>query len=139
VGGKEDVMAVPNNNPSGWVGWAYFASFMLILLGALQILAGLAGIFHSTYYVVTQNHLLVFNFKTWGWIDLILGIVILIAGFELLRGAVWARVVAIFLAILSFVANMGFVNAYPVWSIVMMVVDALIIYALSVHGGELRE
>jgi hypothetical protein len=132
-------MSAQNNTPTGWVGWAYFAAFMMMLLGALQAIAGLAGIFKNSYYVVTSSHLLVWDYKTWGWINLILGIIILMAGLELLRGATWARIIAVFLAILSFVANMGFVNAYPVWSIIMMIVDAFIIYALTVHGGELRE
>lgn len=132
-------MAAQTNSPSGWVGWAYFAAFMMMLLGALQGITGLAGIFKDNYYVVTENHLLAFNFKTWGWINLILGIVIFMAGLELLRGAAWARVIAVSLAVLSFIANMGFVNAYPVWSIVMMIVDVFVIYALTVHGGELRE
>lgn len=132
-------MAARNNSPTGWVGWVYFAAWMMILLGALEAISGLAAIFKENYYVVTQNHLLVFNFKTWGWISLILGIIIFMAGLELLRGAAWARVVAVILAILSFVANMGFINAYPIWSIIMMIVDAFIIYALTVHGGELGE
>jgi hypothetical protein len=132
-------MSAQNNTTTGWIGWAYFASFMMLLLGVLQGIAGLAAIFKDNYYVVTQSHLLVANYKTWGWINLILGIIILLAGLELLRGAVWARVVAVFLAILSFSANMAFVNAYPIWSIIMMTVDVFIIYSLTVHGGELRD
>lgn len=127
------------NKPSGWVGWIYFASFMMMILGGLQAIAGLAAIFKNNYYLVTETHLLVFNFKTWGWINLVLGIIIVLAGLELLRGATWARIIALFLAVLSFIANAGFVNAYPVWSIIMMVVDALVIYALTVHGDELRD
>jgi hypothetical protein len=132
-------MANQNNTPTGWVGWAYFASFMMLGLGVLQSIAGLAGIFKDNYYVVTQSHLLAFNFKTWGWINLIIGIVIVLAGLEVLRGAVWARTVAVLLAILSLVANMGFLNAYPIWSIIMMIIDVMVIYSLTVHGGELRE
>lgn len=128
-----------NNTPTGWVGWAYFASMMMMLLGIFQVFAGLAAIFKPTYYVVTENHLLAFNFTTWGWISLILGIIIFAAGLEVLRGAMWARVLGVLLAGLSFIANMGFVNAYPIWSIIMMVVDAMVIYALTVHGAELRE
>lgn len=131
-------MSAQTKQPTGWVGWIYFASIMMVLLGALQGIAGLAAIFKENYFVVTQTHLLVFNFKTWGWINLVLGIIILLAGLELLRGAVWARVIAVFLAILSFIANMGFVNAYPIWSIVMMVVDVFVVYALTVHGSETR-
>lgn len=132
-------MATQTNTPTGWVGWAYFASFMMMLVGALQAIAGLTAIFKKEFFVVTEQSLLVFNFQTWGWISLLLGIVIFMAGLELLRGAMWARVIAVILAILSFVANMGFLNAYPWWSLIMMVVNVLVIYSLTVHGAELKE
>ncbi len=132
-------MAAQTNTPSGWVGWAYFASFMMMLVGVMQGIAGVVAIFSKEYYLVTQNHLVVFNYTAWGWVHLVLGIVIFAAGLELLRGAIWARVLAVFLAGLSFLANMAFINAYPLWSIIMMVVDVLVIYALTVRGGELRD
>jgi hypothetical protein len=132
-------MATQNNTPTGWVGWAYFASFMMMLVGTLHAIAGLAAIFKNEFFVVTEQSLLVFNFRTWGWISLILGVIILMAGLELLRGATWARVVAVVLAVFSFVANMSFFNAYPFWSLIVMTVDVLVIYALTVHGAELRE
>lgn len=132
-------MPTQTNTPTGWVGWAYFASFMMMLVGILHGIAGLAAIFKNQFFVVTEQSLLVFNFKTWGWVSLILGIVIFMAGLELLRGAMWARVVAIVLAIISFVANMSFFNAYPWWSLVVMTVDVLVIYALTVHGNELKD
>jgi hypothetical protein len=103
-------MSAQNNTPTGWVGWGYFAGFMMMLLGVFEAMAGLAAIFKDNFYVVSSNQLLVFNFKTWGWISLILGIVVFMAGLELLRGATWARVIAVFLAGLSFIANMGFVD-----------------------------
>lgn len=127
------------NQPTGWVGWGYFASFMMMILGALEAIAGLAAIFKDNFYLVTESHLLVFNFKTWGWISLILGIIIFMAGLELLRGAMWARIVAVFLAALSLIANMSFLNAYPWWSTLMIVVDVLVIYAITVHGREMME
>ena len=127
------------NSPTGWVGWGYFAGFMMMLLGALEAIAGLAGIFKDNFYVVTENHLLVWNYKTWGWISLIMGIIIFMAGLELLRGAMWARIVAVFLAGLSLIANMGFLNAYPWWSALMIVIDVFVIYALTVHGRELGQ
>jgi hypothetical protein len=132
-------MSAQYNQPTGWVGWAYFAGFMMMLLGILQGIAGLAAIFKDNFYLVTQNHLLAFNYTTWGWINLILGVIILMAGLEVMRGAVWARMVGVFLAGLSLIANMGFLNAYPLWSILMIVIDVFVIYALIVHGGELRE
>lgn len=132
-------MAQYTQTPTGWVGWGYFASLMMMILGFFQGISGLTAIFKDNYYVVTENQLLVFNFQTWGWVSLILGIIIFVAGLELLRGAMWARVVAVMLAALSFVANMAFLNAYPLWSIIMMVIDVLVIYALTVHGAELKQ
>ncbi len=132
-------MPTQTNTPTGWVGWAYFASFMMMLVGILHAIAGLAAIFKEEFFVVTEQSLLVFNFTTWGWVSLVLGIVIFMAGLELLRGAMWARVVAVILAILSFVANMSFFNAYPFWSLILMTIDVLVIYALTVHGNELKD
>lgn len=132
-------MATQNNTPTGWVGWVYFAGFMMMILGGMQAIAGLAAIFKTAFYVTAQNHLLVLDYRQWGWIALLLGIVIFFAGLELFRGALWARIIAIVLAGLSFLANMAFIDAYPIWSILIMVVDAVIIYSLLVHGGELGE
>ncbi|HUA12981.1 MAG TPA: hypothetical protein VL989_00555 [Candidatus Sulfotelmatobacter sp.] len=130
-------MSAQNNSPSGWVGWIYFASFMLMVIGVLQAIAGLTGIFKGGFYVVTQSHLLVFDYRTWGWISLVLGIIIFMAGYELLKGSVWARVIAIILACLSIIANVAFINAYPIWSVIIIVIDVIVIYSLFVHGDEL--
>src|SRR5579862_9052647 len=128
-------MAAQNNTP---IGWGYFASIMMVVLGAFEVIAGLAGIFKDKFYLVGQNGLLLFNFRTWGWISLVLGIVALMTGLELMRGAMWAKMFTVFLAVISLVANMAFFNAYPWWSFMMMIVDLFIIYALSVRGGEMR-
>jgi hypothetical protein len=128
-----------NNNSSGWVGWAYFAAFMMMFLGILQGISGLAGIFKNNFYVTTQNHLLVFNYTAWGWINLVIGLLVFFAGLELLRnGAMWARVTAVLLAGLSLVANITFIEAYPLWSIIMGIIDVMVIYSLTVHGSELE-
>jgi hypothetical protein len=129
-----------NNNSSGWVGWAYFAGFMMMFLGIFQSIAGLTAIFNDDYYLVTQNRLVAFDFTAWGWIHLLIGILVFFAGLELLRsGAVWARLIAVLLAGLSLIANISFMDAYPLWSISMAIVDVLVIYALTVRGGEVRE
>jgi hypothetical protein len=125
------------NSPSRGVGWIYFAAVMMMVVGGLEAIAGLTGIFKEGFYVVSQNALLVFNFKAWGWTSLLLGIIIFVAGAELLRGAVWARAIAVVLAGLSILANMAFMSAYPLWSILIIVIDVLIIHALVVRGGEL--
>jgi hypothetical protein len=131
-------MAV-QNQPSGWVGWIYFASMMMLVLGGLQALSGLVALFKDDFFLAGQNGLVVFNFTAWGWINLILGIVLVTVGLEIGRGSTWARVVASFLVALNAIANLAFLPAYPVWSIIALIIDLFIIYALTVHGGELRE
>ena len=128
-----------SNEPSGWVGWVFFAGAMMLVMGGLQVIAGLAALFRPTYYVVTSTHLVTFNFTAWGWIDLILGLFILLAGLAVLNGKTWGRIVAVFLTVLSALANLGFLSAYPLWSIIALVIDGLVLYALTVHGGELSD
>ena len=131
---------VQNNKPvrSGWVGWVYFAAFMLVLTGFFQIIVGLTALLNDTYFVAVKSTLLVLDFTTWGWVHLGFGVITLLAGMSLFNGSTWARVVAILLAVLNLLTQFAFVSVYPVWSIIMMVVDVLVIYALTVHGGEAR-
>lgn len=124
---------------TGWVGWVYFAGAMMLLLGGLQALAGLVALFNEDFFVVTQAGLVALNFTTWGWIHLILGIVIFAAGIAVIAGNMWGRVIGVFLAVLSAIANLGFIAAYPLWSIVGLVIDGLVIYALTMHGAEAKD
>ena len=132
---------VQSNKPvrSGWVGWVYFAAFMLVLTGFFQIIVGLTALLNDTYFVAVKSTLLVLDFTTWGWVHLGFGVITLLAGMSLFNGSTWARVVAILLAVLNLLTQFAFVSVYPVWSIIMMVVDVLVIYALTVHGGEVRD
>lgn len=131
-------MAVNNNQPSGWTGWIYFAGFMMILMGLLQGVAGLAALLNSDWLLVTERALIAFDFTTWGWIHLLLGVLIFSAGLAVMNGAVWARTVGVVIAILSIVANLAYANTYPIWAIAIVVIDVLVIYALTVRGGEVR-
>lgn len=128
-----------NGEVTGWTGWVFFAGFMMIMLGIFQAIAGLTALINNQWLVVTEKNLLVLNFATWGWIHLLIGIVVLIAGFSVMHGSMWARIVGIIIAIISSVANLASVNVYPFWSIIMIVIDILVIYALTVHAGELKE
>ncbi|MEL7974826.1 hypothetical protein AAG589_03120 [Isoptericola sp. F-RaC21] len=125
---------------SGWAGWVVFAGTLMIMLGVFHAIQGVVALFNDQYYLVGASGLtLQLDYSAWGWVHLIGGVVVLLAGFGLLAGQTWARVVGVLLAILSAVANFAFVAAYPVWSIVMIALDVLIIFALTAHGQELRK
>src|SRR4051794_33619756 len=95
-----------SDRPSGAaVGWTMFAAFMMILIGGFHVMSGLVGIIDDTFYAVTPKYVLQFDATTWGWIHLIGGIVVLLAGFGLLSGAVWARTVGVIVAMISALAS----------------------------------
>jgi hypothetical protein len=125
--------------PTGWTGWVVFASFMMLLLGTFQAIEGLVAIFDDGYYRVTAHGLVVsLDYTAWGWTHLILGVLIVISGIGVLAGNLAARTVAVILAGLSAIANLLFIEAYPLWSVIVITVDILVIYALTVHGRELK-
>jgi hypothetical protein len=124
----------------GWtVGLVVFAGAIMTMVGFFQIIAGLAAIFEDQFYVVTQNYVFDLDVTAWGWIHLLLGIILVFAGWGVFSGATWARATGMLLAILSAVANFFFIPYYPVWAIVVIALDVAVIYALSVWDrGEAR-
>jgi hypothetical protein len=126
-------------DPGGWaVGFTMFAAVMMITVGAWQALQGLIAIFENEFYVQTRNYLFEADATSWGWIHLVLGVIVAFAGFGLLSGRTWARVVGITLAALSATANFLFIP-YPFWSILIVAVNVLVIWALTAHGREFKE
>lgn len=128
-----------NGNVTGWVGWVYFAAFMVILAGIFQMISGFAALLSPDYYRLQSGTLLVLDLTTWGWIHLLLGIALLCVGTALFSGRTWARVVAVILVTLNLIAQFAFLSEYPIWSMIIIAVDVLVIYALTVHGREAIE
>jgi hypothetical protein len=124
---------------TGWVGWVYFAGTMLILLGSFNAIEGLVAIFNDQHYVPTRQGLLVFDLTTWGWIHLIVGGLAVIAGVGLFTGAMWARVFGVALAGINAIAQLAFLSAYPLWAVIVIALDVLVIWALVVHGAEAKD
>jgi hypothetical protein len=124
---------------TGWIGMVVFAGTMLMLLGGFQFIQGLVALIRDNYYVVTRNGLLLeLDYTAWGWIHLIIGVIAIVTGIGVLAGQTWARVVGIVIAVISALANLAFLSAYPVWSTIVIALDVLAIYALAVHGREAR-
>ena len=122
---------------TGWVGWAYFAAALLLVVGGMQVINGFVAIFDQNFYVATANGLIAFNYTGWGWIHLILGIVALATGLGIFSGATWARVVGVIITAFVMLDNIASINAYPLWSIIALIMGGFIIYALTLHGDEL--
>lgn len=106
---------------SPWaVGFAVFAATLMIMLGILQAIQGLVALLDDEFYVKVSEYTFKFDLTSWGWIHLILGALVALAGFALLSGALWARVIGIILAVLSVISNFMWVPYYPVWSIILI-------------------
>jgi vacuolar-type H+-ATPase subunit I/STV1 len=130
-------MADRSSEPSGWaVGWTYFAGMMMILIGFFHVIAGFVAIVNDQFYVATKEYIFQFDTSTWGWIHLILGVVVLLAGFGLFSGSVAARTVGTIVALISATAAFAWLPYFPVWAIVIIAVAVSVIWALTTHGRD---
>lgn len=122
-----------------WVGWVYFGGAMMVLLGTFNIIEGLVALFNDEYYVATPQGLLVFDITGWGWVHLIIGLIAVAVGIGVFTGAMWARVSGVILCGINAIAQLAFLSAYPVWGILVIALDILVIWALIVHGDEAKD
>lgn len=122
---------------AGWAtGLALFAGVIMIMLGIFQAIAGLAAIIEDKFYVVTPNYAYQIDVTGWGWIHLIVGIFVVLAGVYVLSGRLWARIVGITIAVLSALANFFFIPYYPFWSLLIIALDVFVIWALATYRGD---
>lgn len=132
-------MAKQKDVDSGWTGWIGFASIILAIVGVFHIIAGFVALFQNDIYTVTNNAVWVFDYSQWGWIHIIGGILAFLAAGSLAQGHMYGRIVAVLVATGSVITNMLFVPVYPIWSIMMVTIGVLVIWAVTVHGKELKE
>jgi hypothetical protein len=113
----------------------FFAGIMLITGGFVNVIEGIVALAKDDYYLVRPSGLVVgLDYTAWGWTLLLFGALLLFAGYGVMVGQTWARVTGVIIAVLSMI----FMPAYPVWAIIVITVDALVIYALAVHGREVK-
>ena len=101
-------------------GWIVFASVMMVLIGMFMIVDALIALINDEVYLVTENQLVAFDFTTWGWIHLVIGSIVMLGGFALTSGALWARLLGVLLAVGSAVSQVGLIQAYPFWSLLIV-------------------
>lgn len=116
-----------------------FAGVLLIMVGLFHALQGLVALLSNDLYVIGKTYAFHFNFTTWGWVHLLLGLLAAAAGAGLFFGKTWARTVAVIAAVVSMVGSFMWLPHYPVWSLVIMGLDVFVIWAAIVHGRALVE
>ncbi len=130
-------MPASSSRSSGWVA---FAGWLLIVLGAVDVLEGVIAVARQHYYVFTPTQIIVFDLKTWGWVTLIWGVVIGLAGFGVLTRHAVARWFAIVVASLNVIEQLGFAgnSGYPLWALTSIALSGVVIYALIVRWDEVQ-
>jgi hypothetical protein len=120
---------------AGWIG---FAGLVMLILGGIDFVQGLIALFEDEYYVVTQSGFLVVDVTAWGWIMLIWGALLVLAGFSLISGQSWARWVAIVVVSLNVFTQLGFLgnSNYPLWALTALALNVIVLYALTARWNE---
>jgi hypothetical protein len=127
-------MAGPSNR--GPSGWASFAGVILFLVGTFSVLYGLAAVLNDDVVTVGGGGgVIVWNFTTWGWIHIVIGAIMVATSLGLFWVRPWARVAAVIFATLSAITQIGLITAFPLWSIMIIALDVLVIYHLTEKGG----
>jgi hypothetical protein len=123
-----------------WVGWVFFAATLMLLVGFYEIIVGVVALFDDGFFVVRHDSVLTsVSYTTWGFVHMLLGVAAVVSGFGVMLGQLWARIVGVVMAVVSVLTNVAFLAAYPIWSVTIIVVDIIAIYALIVHGGEVED
>ena len=124
-------------------GWKLFAGIMIIIVGTFNVIDGLVaitnanqfeGAFGSSSELPVTN-----NVKTWGWVVLILGAILILSGFLIFIGNMFGRVIGVIAASANAIVQLAYLPHYPLWSFIMILVDILVIWGIVVHGGKLFE
>jgi hypothetical protein len=131
-------MTSTTREPSGAAaGWITFAGVIMITVGAFQAIAGFIGLLEDEFFVVTKEYVFQFDVTTWGWIHLILGLVLILAGVGVFSGNVAARTVGVLAAVVSMLAAFAWIPWYPIWGVIVIAIDIAVIWALTVHGRDI--
>ncbi|MFC4909524.1 DUF7144 family membrane protein [Actinomadura gamaensis] len=120
-------------------GLALFAGIMMVMTGTFGAIQGLAAILNDDVYVLRGDYVFKFDVTAWGWIHMVIGILVAVAGFYVLYGRLWARVIGIACAVVSGIVNFAFIPYYPVWSLTIVALDAAVIWALAVYSRQAAE
>ncbi len=123
---------------SGWaVGWAGFAGVMLTVIGIFDVVQGIVALVNDTFYVVGEEWVFEFDVTVWGWIHIIIGIVLILSGIGIFTANVLARTVGVIVASLAMIANFAWLPYYPIWSITIIAICVAVIWALTAHGHDI--
>ena len=137
VGGERAAPPARSDYPADGGGWVLFAGIMIMMVGVLNIVWGIAAIDSSSFFVQDTRYILS-DLNTWGWIVLVIGGLQLAAAFSIWAGGSFGRWFGVAVATLNAMAALLSIPAYPFWSLAIFAIDVLVIYGLAAYGGDRR-
>jgi len=123
-------MTMARSSPA-WTGWIVFAALMMVIVGVWNVIEGVVGLIYGTRTVVVASNLYVVNLRGWSFVLLVFGALMVAAGIGLVSRRTWARIAAIVVVSLHAIAQVGWLAAYPVWSLLMLAVDVVVLFGLT--------
>lgn len=117
-------------------GTSVLAAVLMMMVGGFNAIQGLVALFQDDFYIALPNYVLEVDVTVWGWIHLLVGALVLVAGIAVLSGRVWARTIGVVLAVLSALVNFAFLPYYPFWSLTIIALDVVVVWALTAHGRD---
>jgi multisubunit Na+/H+ antiporter MnhG subunit len=128
----------PREVSTTWTGWVGFASIMLTIIGAINFFEGLIAVIRDNYYAIHGDQLIVFDTTTWGWLMMIIGVLLFLVGLGLASKQGWARWTAVILIVINLLAQLGWLGntAYPLWALTVITLQIIVLYALTARWSE---
>ena len=122
-------------------GWITFAGWIMVIIAVIDFMQGIIAVIRGEYYVFTASQIIIFDLTTWGWLSMIWGVVVGLAGLSLLAGSTWARWFTIVVASLNLLGQLAFVGnaSYPLWALASLILTVFVLYALIVRWGAAQE
>ena len=122
-----------------WTGWVTFAAAVLVLLGTMNMFQGFLALFDEGYFVARSDQLVLVNYDVWGVVLLLWGGLLMLVGLGLTGGRSWARWLAALAVMVNVIAQIGFLPAFPLLSVVLITLDVIVLYALTVRWNEAQQ
>lgn len=124
---------------TGWTGWIAFAAFVMMLSGTLSAIQGFLAVINHNWSMWNNDGVPYGSTYAWGWWTLLVGVIVFAIGAALRRGSMFARTVAVFVAAGSLISQFISLNLAPLWSLTVIIIDVLVIWAVIVHGKEMKD